>query len=279
MSRPRHTLNDLETLEAESIHILREVAAEMNRPCLLFSGGKDSVVMLRIAEKAFAPARIPFPVMHVDTGLNFPELLAFRDASGRPNSGSSCWWPACPQAIESWSGPARAERLPEPDPDAGAARGRRRTRLRRPVRRGPAGRGEVPGQRADLLVPGRVRPVGSRRTSDRRSGTSTTAGSSRARASGSSRCRTGPSWTSGGSSTRSSSPCRDLYFAAEREVVDPRAACCTRSTISSRSRDGEQVENRRVRYRTMGDANLTAAVGIRVADRRRGDHRDWRPPG
>ena len=74
-----HVLDHLRFLEAESIHILREVAAEMERPCLLFSGGKDSIVMLNIARKAFAPARIPFPVMHVDTGLNFPEILAFRD--------------------------------------------------------------------------------------------------------------------------------------------------------------------------------------------------------
>jgi sulfate adenylyltransferase subunit 2 len=72
-------MSHLRTLEAESIHIMREVAAEMDRPCLLFSGGKDSIVMLNVARKAFAPARIPFPVMHVDTGLNFPEILAYRD--------------------------------------------------------------------------------------------------------------------------------------------------------------------------------------------------------
>jgi sulfate adenylyltransferase subunit 2 len=66
-------------LEAESIHIFREVAAEFERPVLLFSGGKDSIVMLRVAEKAFAPGRLPFPVMHVDTGHNFPEVLEFRD--------------------------------------------------------------------------------------------------------------------------------------------------------------------------------------------------------
>src|SRR5436190_81846 len=72
-------LSHLAALEAESIHIFREVAAEFERPVLLFSGGKDSIVMLRLAEKAFAPARIPFPVMHVDTGHNFPEVLQFRD--------------------------------------------------------------------------------------------------------------------------------------------------------------------------------------------------------
>jgi len=72
-------LANLEELEAESIHIIREVAAEFERPVLLFSGGKDSIVMLRLAEKAFWPARIPFPVMHVDTGHNFPEVIEFRD--------------------------------------------------------------------------------------------------------------------------------------------------------------------------------------------------------
>src|ERR1700745_2415398 len=74
-----YLLSQLDVLEAESIHIFREVAAEFERPALLFSGGKDSIVMLALAEKAFWPARIPFPVMHWDTGHNFPEVLEFRD--------------------------------------------------------------------------------------------------------------------------------------------------------------------------------------------------------
>jgi len=69
----------LDVLEAEAIHIIREVAAELERPVLLFSGGKDSIVLLRLAEKAFRPAPIPFPVMHVDTGHNFPEVIDYRD--------------------------------------------------------------------------------------------------------------------------------------------------------------------------------------------------------
>jgi sulfate adenylyltransferase subunit 2 len=73
------TISHLDALEAESIHIMREVAAEFERPVLLFSGGKDSAVMLQIAEKAFWPARLPFPVMHVDTGHNFPEVIDYRD--------------------------------------------------------------------------------------------------------------------------------------------------------------------------------------------------------
>jgi len=72
-------LSHLDTLEAEAIHVMREVAAELERPVLLFSGGKDSVVLLRLAEKAFRPGRFPFPLMHVDTGHNFPEVIEFRD--------------------------------------------------------------------------------------------------------------------------------------------------------------------------------------------------------
>jgi sulfate adenylyltransferase subunit 2 len=78
VTAPR-TLSHLDELESEAIHIMREVAAERERPVLLFSGGKDSIVMLRLAEKAFRPAKFPFPVMHVDTGHNFPEVIEFRD--------------------------------------------------------------------------------------------------------------------------------------------------------------------------------------------------------
>jgi len=72
-------LSHLRTLEAEAVHVLRESAAEFERPVLLFSGGKDSIVLLRLAEKAFRPGGFPFPVMHVDTGHNFPEAIEFRD--------------------------------------------------------------------------------------------------------------------------------------------------------------------------------------------------------
>ncbi|MEY2457802.1 MAG: sulfate adenylyltransferase subunit 2, partial [Acidimicrobiaceae bacterium] len=72
-------LSQLDLLEAEGIHVMREVAAEFERPALLFSGGKDSIVMVKLAEKAFWPGKIPFPLVHVDTGHNFHEVLAFRD--------------------------------------------------------------------------------------------------------------------------------------------------------------------------------------------------------
>ncbi|MBA4084745.1 sulfate adenylyltransferase subunit CysD [Janibacter terrae] len=75
-----YRLSQLDQLEAESIHIIREVAAEFEKPVLMFSGGKDSIVMLRLAEKAFYPARVPFPLLQVDTGYDFPEVLATRDS-------------------------------------------------------------------------------------------------------------------------------------------------------------------------------------------------------
>jgi sulfate adenylyltransferase subunit 2 len=79
MNAATNELPHLRALEAEAIHVMREVAAELEQPVLLFSGGKDSIVLLRLAEKAFRPGRFPFPVMHVDTGHNFPEVLEFRD--------------------------------------------------------------------------------------------------------------------------------------------------------------------------------------------------------
>jgi sulfate adenylyltransferase subunit 2 len=78
-STQHYGLDHLQTLEAESMHIIREVAAEFERPVLLFSGGKDSVVMLHLAHKAFWPCKVPFPIMHVDTGHNFEEVIEFRD--------------------------------------------------------------------------------------------------------------------------------------------------------------------------------------------------------
>ncbi|MDP9091941.1 MAG: sulfate adenylyltransferase subunit CysD [Actinomycetota bacterium] len=81
MTATTYELSDLEKLEAEAVHVFREVAATVEKPALLFSGGKDSVVMLHVAAKAFWPAPLPFPVMHIDTGENFEEVLQFRDRS------------------------------------------------------------------------------------------------------------------------------------------------------------------------------------------------------
>jgi sulfate adenylyltransferase subunit 2 len=118
--RPDYQMSQLDVLEAEAIHIMREVAAEFERPALLFSGGKDSIVMLALAEKAFWPARIPFPVMHVDTGHNFQEVLDFRDR--RVNElGVQLLVASVPEAIENGlvheppdgtHGPGRSVRKP-----------------------------------------------------------------------------------------------------------------------------------------------------------------------
>ncbi len=75
-----YRLNYLEQLEAESIYIFREAAAQFEKPALLFSGGKDSITLVHLARKAFAPCKIPFPLVHIDTGHNFPEALDFRDS-------------------------------------------------------------------------------------------------------------------------------------------------------------------------------------------------------
>lgn len=83
VSSNTRTLDYLDQLEAESIHIFREVVAQFERPALLFSGGKDSITLVHLARKAFAPGRIPFPLVHIDTGHNFPEALAFRDLLAR----------------------------------------------------------------------------------------------------------------------------------------------------------------------------------------------------
>ena len=79
VTAPPFVLSHLDELESEAIHIMREVAAERERPVLLFSGGKDSIVLLRLAEKAFRPGGFPFPIMHIDTGHNFPEVIEYRD--------------------------------------------------------------------------------------------------------------------------------------------------------------------------------------------------------
>ena len=75
----QYHMNHLQELEAESIYIMREVAAQFEKPVLLFSGGKDSITLVRLAEKAFRPAKFPFPLLHIDTGHNFPETITFRD--------------------------------------------------------------------------------------------------------------------------------------------------------------------------------------------------------
>ena len=146
MPATTYELSHLHTLEAESLHILREVAAEFERPVLLFSGGKDSIVMLRLAEKAFWPARIPFRLLHVDTGHNFPEVLEFRDRRVA-ELGVRLVVAKVQDSIDEGRVKERAD-------------GVKGAPLRRRVRRRPPRRGEGAREGARLLLPRRVRAVG-----------------------------------------------------------------------------------------------------------------------
>ena len=201
-------LSNLDALEAESIHIIREVAAEFERPVLLFSGGKDSAVMLHLAVKAFWPARVPFPVMHVDTGHNFPEALDYRDRRVE-ELGIELVVASVPEAIE-------AGRVVEDR--EGASRNRLQTTVllegieqhRFDAVFGGGRRDEEKARAKErvLLAPRRVRAVGPEEPAARAVESlqrSPQGGRAHPR---SSRCRTGPSSTSGSTSrrSRSSSP-------------------------------------------------------------------------
>jgi len=117
----QYKLTHLQLLETESIHVMREVAAEFQRPTLMFSGGKDSIVMLRLAEKAFRPAKIPFPFLNIDTGHNFPELNDFRDRRAADLGATTacksppCWRPSRSSSLtRPLAAPAATRRKPAP---------------------------------------------------------------------------------------------------------------------------------------------------------------------
>jgi len=252
-----YVLSQLRALEAESIHIIREVAAEMQRPCLLFSGGKDSVVMSVLARKAFAPARIPFPFMHVDTGLNFPEVIAFRD-----------WWlgqlevqlvvASVPEAIERGlvqeepngsrnriQTPVLLEAAEEHRFDAlfgGARRDEEKARAKERVFsfRDDFGQWDPKNQRPELwsLYNGRVNAGESIRVFPLSNWTEL------------------DTWAY---IEAEDIPLPNLYYSQERDVVKRDGMLYAVNEFIT-PKDGEEVARLRVRYRTMGDANLTAAV-------------------
>jgi sulfate adenylyltransferase subunit 2 len=254
---PNYRLTHLKALEAESIHIFREVAAELERPALMFSGGKDSIVMLRLAEKAFWPARIPFPVLHVDTGLNFPEVIEFRDrrvAELRVQLVVA----SVPDAIE--------RGLVQPEPNGSrnriqtpvlleAAREHRFTALfggaRRDEEKARAkervfsfrdefGQWDPKNQRPELwnLYNGRIHVGESIRVFPLSNWTELDV------------------WHYIGAE-RLEIP--ELYLAREREVVERDGMLYAVNDFVV-PREGEKRLAAQVRYRTMGDANLTAAV-------------------
>ena len=156
-------LTHLQRLEAESIHIMREVAAECENPVMLYSIGKDSSVLLHLARKAFYPGRLPFPLLHIDTGWKFREMIAFRDrraerARPRPDrahQSRTAWRAASGRSRHGSRDPHRR------DEDAGPAPGARPPRLRCRHRRRAPRRGEVTRQGAHLFVPQRASSLGS----------------------------------------------------------------------------------------------------------------------
>ncbi len=252
-----HSLSQLRTLEAESIHIFREVAAEMQRPCLLFSGGKDSIVMLHVARKAFAPARIPFPVMHVDTGLNFPEILAYRDR-WIEKLGLKLVVASVPDAIERGfvqeepngsrnriQTPVLLETAERHRFDAlfgGARRDEEKARAKERVFsfRDEFGQWDPKNQRPEIwsLYNGKVHVGQSIRVFPLSNWTELDV------------------WTY---IAAEEIEIPELYLAREREVVE-RGGMLYAVNEFTPLRDGDAARTLRVRYRTVGDANLTAAV-------------------
>jgi sulfate adenylyltransferase subunit 2 len=262
MSTPDYRLSQLETLEAESIHVFREVAAELERPVLLFSGGKDSIVMLELARKAFAPARIPFPVMHVDTGLNFPDVLEFRDRRVR-ELGVHLIVASVPDAI--------AQGLVKEEPNGsrnriqtpvlldavekhgftalfgGARRDEDKARAKERMFsfRDEFGQWDPKNQRPELwdLYNGRIHLGESIRIFPLSNWTELDI------------------WQYIAKENIEIPP---LYFAQEREVVERQGMLYEVNEFIT-PKDGEEVRRETVRYRTCGDANLTAAVRSNAA--------------
>lgn len=256
-STAAYRVSHLDELEAESIYVMREVAAELERPALLFSGGKDSVVMLRLAQRAFAPARVPFPVMHVDTGHNFPEVIRFRDEQVA-ELGLQLIVASVPEALESGlvAEPADGSRNRIQTPvlldavekyrfDAlfgGARRDEEKARAKERVFsfRDDFGQWDPKNQRPELwtLYNGR-----------RHAGES---------------IRVFPlsNWTEldvWHYLARERIPLPPIYFAHEREVVERDGMLYAVNEFFPAAA-GEQPQPRRVRYRTVGDASCTAAV-------------------
>jgi len=257
-----HVLSQLRSLEAESIHIFREVVAEMQHPCLLFSGGKDSIVMLHLASKAFAPARIPFPIMHVDTGLNFPEVIACRDR-WVDRLGVQLVVASVQDAIERGlvreepngsrnriQTPVLLEAAEKNGFDAlfgGGRRDEEKARAKERVFsfRDEFGQWDPKNQRPEIwdLYNGRVHQGESIRVFPL------------------------SNWTELDIWSYIEAEGMDipeLYLAAEREVVD-RGGMLFAVNAHTPVKEGERAERRSVRYRTLGDANLTAAVDSTAA--------------
>ncbi|GMM97711.1 sulfate adenylyltransferase subunit CysD [Microbacterium sp. MTN4-26] len=253
----QYQLTQLQLLEAESIHIIREVVAQMEKPALLFSGGKDSIVLLHLAMKAFYPARVPFPIVHVDTGHNFPEVLEYRDAIVEKH-GLQLVVGSVQAAID--RGEVREEpngsrnRIQTPvlldtieknSFDAcmgGARRDEEKARAKERVFsfRDEFGQWDPKNQRPELwnLYNGRVHPGESIRVFPLSNWTELDI------------------WQY---IAEYDVEIPSIYYAHDREVFE-RNGMLFAANEFCQPKDGEVVETRKVRYRTVGDATLTAAV-------------------
>ena len=252
-----YRVSHLDALEAESIFVMREVMAEFERPVLLFSGGKDSIVILHLAIKAFAPASVPFPVVHVDTGHNFDEVLEYRDRKVA-ELGVRLIVGSVQEAIDA----GHVRELPDGTRNriqtpvllaaqekyrfdalfGGARRDEEKARAKERMFsfRDEFGQWDPKNQRPELwsLYNGRHHPGESIRVFPL------------------------SNWTEldiWGYIAQEEIAIPPLYLAAERDVVD-RAGMLYAVNEFITPRDGEQVQRQSVRYRTVGDANLTAAV-------------------
>jgi sulfate adenylyltransferase subunit 2 len=252
-----YRVSHLDALEAESIFVMREVVAELERPALLFSGGKDSVVTLRLAQKAFAPAPVPFPVMHVDTGHNFPEVIAFRDEQVAA-LGLQLIVASVPEALE-------AGLVHEPADGS-------RNRIQTPVLLAA-----VEKYRFDALFGGARRDEEKARAKERVFSFRDEFGqwdpknqrpelwslyNGRHHAGESIRVFPLSNWTEldvWHYIERERIPLPQIYFAHDRAVVERDGMLYAVNEFLP-ARDGETPEARRVRYRTVGDASCTAAV-------------------
>ncbi len=252
-----YRISHIAALEAEAIFIFREVAATCQRPVLLFSGGKDSIVMLHLAQKAFAPAPVPFPVMHVDTGQNFAEVIDYRDRRVA-ETGVQLLVASVQDAIDRGmvteppdgtrnriQTPVLLEAAEKYQFDAlfgGARRDEEKARAKERVFsfRDDFGQWDPKNQRPELwnLYNGRVHPGEQIRVFPLSNWTELDV------------------WRYIGSE---SIPLPEVYFASEREVVD-RGGMLYAVNEFIKLREGETVFKETVRYRTVGDANLTAGV-------------------
>jgi sulfate adenylyltransferase subunit 2 len=261
---PPQRLDHLQWLESEAIYILREVAAQCSKPALLFSGGKDSCVVLRLAEKAFRPGRLPFPLLHIDTGHNFDEVIAFRDAHaaalgetllvrsvedsiargtvrlrGELDSRNAAQSVTLLEAIEEFGFDALI---------GGARRDEEKARAKERVFsvRDSFGQWDPKNQRPELwdLYNARVHPGEHLRVFPISNWTELDV------------------WQY---IAREHLPLPSIYFAHEREIVERRGLLVPVTPITP-PRNGEGIERRSVRFRTVGDISCTCPVASTAAD-------------